>query len=419
MVLSTYMVLLRAKETTTATVATTGLADGEASRGISGCAWRSRSGSWSLWRIGNRPPSVMPSWISWGGRQWGRDETLGPWSTVSFIWVNLWWNRVKHCPILWGDGWMSIFWPIEDDDGCSEVLQAPHLYAKKKHTTLRALERLYMMFSSVLGCILQGDVCCEGRLPTWRTTTLIFQVQRWFWGFPKSCFGVAPVIIHFLCVDFPFVLVDSNQPSQISPEIASINPKWMVYLLFHPLFKPSSYWDTSMTGRTAFHLQSSEGFVSKGQLLWMLADSGMPVNKVAVDSPIRSHEASMTIGGHNDIDHILLRCLTSLFQSTHLFDECGTPEDPWSILKNQPEIGRLVWVTSRNPELAPSYCEVYIRVYHMNQTISHSFPSRQCCPQIDSDLEPLGSKPWLFPQFHLGILHLFMDIAMVSPPQLG
>ena len=123
------MVLLRAKETTTATVATTGLADGEASRGISGCAWRSRSGSWSLWRIGNRPPSVMPSWISWGGRQWGRDETLGPWSTVSFIWVNLWWNRVKHCPIFLGDGWMSIFWPIEDDDGCSEVLQAPHLYA--------------------------------------------------------------------------------------------------------------------------------------------------------------------------------------------------------------------------------------------------------------------------------------------------
>lgn len=31
--------------------------------------------------------------------------------------------------------------------------------------------------------------------------------------------------------------------------------------------------------RTAFDLQSDEGYVSKGQLLWMLADSGMPVNK--------------------------------------------------------------------------------------------------------------------------------------------
>eukprot|EP00435_Cladocopium_sp_Y103_P056261 s138_g18.t4 len=33
--------------------------------------------------------------------------------------------------------------------------------------------------------------------------------------------------------------------------------------------------------RTAFDLQSSDGFVSKGQLLWMLADSGMPVNKAS------------------------------------------------------------------------------------------------------------------------------------------
>lgn len=33
--------------------------------------------------------------------------------------------------------------------------------------------------------------------------------------------------------------------------------------------------------RTAFNLQSSDGFVSKGQLLWMLADSGMPVNKAS------------------------------------------------------------------------------------------------------------------------------------------
>eukprot|EP00913_Durusdinium_trenchii_P015010 g14077.t1 len=32
---------------------------------------------------------------------------------------------------------------------------------------------------------------------------------------------------------------------------------------------------------TAFDLQSSDGCVSKGQLLWMLADSGMPVNKAS------------------------------------------------------------------------------------------------------------------------------------------
>ena len=32
-------------------------------------------------------------------------------------------------------------------------------------------------------------------------------------------------------------------------------------------------------GRCAFSVQSSHGYVSKGQLLWMLSDSGMPVNK--------------------------------------------------------------------------------------------------------------------------------------------
>ncbi|CAJ1337127.1 unnamed protein product [Effrenium voratum] len=33
--------------------------------------------------------------------------------------------------------------------------------------------------------------------------------------------------------------------------------------------------------RCAFSVQSSHGYVSKGQLLWMLSDSGMPVNKAS------------------------------------------------------------------------------------------------------------------------------------------
>ena len=43
----------------------------------------------------------------------------------------------------------------------------------------------------------------------------------------------------------------------------------------------------SKTARTAFDLQSDEGYVSKGQLLWMLADSGMPVNKAGWRWPLR------------------------------------------------------------------------------------------------------------------------------------
>ena len=44
----------------------------------------------------------------------------------------------------------------------------------------------------------------------------------------------------------------------------------MLFKLFFSLF---------FKRRTAFNLQSADGYVSKGQLLWMLAESGMPVNK--------------------------------------------------------------------------------------------------------------------------------------------
>lgn len=78
--------------------------------------------------------------------------------------------------------------------------------------------------------------------------------------------------------------------------------------------------------RTAFDLQSDEGYVSKGQLLWMLADSGMPVNKAGWRL-LRCKKKSLVVG---------LRLSNGTYTYTYLF--------PWWFCWNIPLAK--IWINS-------------------------------------------------------------------------
>ncbi|CAK9051732.1 unnamed protein product [Durusdinium trenchii] len=78
--------------------------------------------------------------------------------------------------------------------------------------------------------------------------------------------------------------------------------------------KQASFTDAELQQlRTAFDLQSSDGCVSKGQLLWMLADSGMPVNKAS---------------GRRDLYLSLDRARRKALEAGVAEEEVGRPRSP-------------------------------------------------------------------------------------------